>query len=97
MKTKIFLLLLLSLSSSYAKPGGWFFDLIKDNGHCGGHHHNNNNHYDGGYYYRQQPVIEYTPWERYYGQCPTYLYNHPRIVIRNYGSYYDICWKIYRY
>jgi len=96
MKTKIFLLLLLSLSSSYAKPGGWFFDLIKDTGHCGDRYHNNN-HYDGGYYYRQQPVVEYTPWERYYGQCPEYLYNNPRIVIRNYGNYYDICWKIYRY
>lgn len=42
-------------------------------------------------------TIVYTPWVRHGGPVPEHLYKNPRAIVREYGSFYEVCYANYRY
>mgnify|MGYP003329059318 CR=1 FL=1 len=69
-KTLIVSLLLISgISSSWAKPGGWIKDLLKNNSSTRELHY----HYESPTYY-ERPVY-------YYPQAPVVIYERPRYYV----------------
>ena len=107
MKIKLLVLcMLVCVSSVHARSGGWFFELFKDNGHCeyereyyceSGYAYRMGSNYNNGNYYQYAPREVYTPWVRYQGRVPEHVISNPRAVIRDYGCYYDLCWRNYSY
>jgi hypothetical protein len=106
-KTLIVLLLISSLFTGMGCAGNWFVDITSNRDSC---YHQSTSNFD--YAYRMgsnynngigpRPVypvstIVYTPWVRYSGPVPEYIYRDPKAIVRNYGSYYEVCYANYRY
>ena len=107
-KILIILLTISSLFTEAVNAGNWFVNLITNTNQ----NHQHQCDYRDSYAYRMgsnynngvgpRPVypvssIVYTPWVRYSGPVPEYIYRDPKAIVRNYGSYYEVCYANYRY
>ena len=102
-KTLITLLLVSSLFTGVGCAGSWSVD--RDS--C---YHQSASNYSYAYHMGSnynngvgpRPVypisaIIYTPWVRYGGPVPEHLYKNPRAIVREYGSFYEVCYANYQY
>ena len=106
-KTLIVLLLISSLFTGVVSAGDWFIDI--PSGRDSRYHQSASNY---NYAYRMgsnynngigpRPVypvktIIYTPWVRHMAPVPEHLYKNLRAIVREYGSFYEVCYANYQY
>jgi hypothetical protein len=107
MKNKILLVCLVLWTCMVSgQAGNWFVNVFGGNSQRNCQEQTYSYAYHMGSNYNNskglQPVyparsIVYTPWVKHYGPVPEYVHRNPKAIVKDYGSYYLICYANYIY